>query len=673
MKLNLSKFHKVLSQKDHSILKHEDGHEMKIMHKALSKANRKDLESMPTMEGGNPKLEQSKMADGGPVLSDDEIIAKKKEVDDYNKLHEDEPKEYPQEVEAKMQKTDITPRQKFADGTDDAEPTGMQKLASSLKSAWGGGDSESKSSPAPKSQPSNPPAKSHDQRSDSSDPRLKAISGMASGFSEGGEVSCEHCGHPVKKASGGVIPQDPMVHMHDKPSHLIKKTSVGEIKRKMYADGGDAESNLPPVPAVAQQDQSNNIDYSSMPETSSEPIKIATSPEQLEDKKSATVDQPLTQVPEIPQVPAKMPAQQATPLAAIEDPITKMYSAQYTAQANLAKKLEEAQKSYETDRKALTSWIDSNPVDANRYMGKFDTGQKILSTIALMAGGVSQAFTGHNPAMEFINKQIDNDIEAQKANLGVKQNMLSALNDHYKDTNVATSQLKAIMMEKAMSEMQKALSIAKTPQQQQNLVQGISAMNQQLQPFVQQNALRSILNKQAQSGEALDPMDYARLGALPPEQASKEQASVDKQRNTVGQINQLYDQLAKQQTLGNRVLNPLQSKARIGALNSQLTNLIMDADVSKRLTPESAKLEVHPNEVNLTDDEKTIATKRKNLLAIAKQKASGGAPFTEKYSPQSLPDYSGMKPMEKALLQAALSNPNHPNSAAIIKKYGSQQ
>lgn len=137
------------------MMEHEDGHQIKIAHGGLSRENRKALEKLPHVgryaegttnvqpdrkpasvdtshldpaDAGVAKSESKispetrkafknpfAMAEGGNVS---DVMKRKASVDEYNKTHEDEPKEYDQDTEALMQRTDVTPKQRFADGGD---------------------------------------------------------------------------------------------------------------------------------------------------------------------------------------------------------------------------------------------------------------------------------------------------------------------------------------------------------------------------------------------------------------------------------------------------------------------------------------------------------------------------------------------------------------------------
>lgn len=72
---------------------------------------------------------------------------------------------------------------------------------------------------------------------------------------------------------------------------------------------------------------------------------------------------------------------------------------------------------------ALQDEISSGRIDPNRYWNDKSTPNKILSAFAIALGGFGES--GKNGAMDVINKQIDADIDAQKANLKNKESLLS--------------------------------------------------------------------------------------------------------------------------------------------------------------------------------------------------------------------------------------------------------
>ncbi len=705
MKLNLSKFKKVSQDKDFTTLRHADGHEMKLAHGGLAKHNRMELEKLPMYgDANNPKLQQSKLAEGGHPTdptqrhllpgdkipneiqkevvnkarqsyaeggeaSDEEIIHKKQAIDEYNKTHEDEPQDYPQDVTARMQKAkDYTPPQKLADG-------GPAKKKPSLT---GPPDEETPPQPAPSATPESGIGKVVHEKNDPE--KLRQIHAFAQGGMPG-----------------------------DRPVHALKKSHIGSITHKMFAEGGEnIDYKALGVPGDVPQSKAadmpqGDVPYGTagmpaqapqqaqpappMPDTSA-PIPVSPSP-QMEpiDAQQPQAQAPRQSQPLSPEDQARAQMQNPNPIhgageqAAAQIGMAKAEGDLGAAQANveagrqkqIANTLIDFNRQVETNKKerdAFIQDINNGHIDINRYMGSMDTGQKMGTAIALALGGLGSSVSGgSNTALDFLNKQIDRDIEAQRTDLGKKENLLSAnlkaygnIRDAYDATrqnlnDIATSKINQLA-DKAQSPLAKFRAQALNGERERLLA-----------PEVLQFNMRQMAGQKIASGQGVDAMDLANAGLMSPEQAIKEQSSLNKQPSHINQINSVFDQLDKEQTFGNRIMNPLQSASRIDALNAQLTNIVMDADVSKRLTPESAKREVEPFYFKVTDSHATREMNRQGVLALAKQKAAGETPTVTKYSPQTNPNYSTL---EQRILAAARANPNHPNSAAIIRKLGGQ-
>lgn len=65
-------------------------------------------------------------------------------------------------------------------------------------------------------------------------------------------------------------------------------------------------------------------------------------------------------------------------------------------------------------------------VDPKRYFNNMSTGQRVSTAIAMILGGIGAGLTkGPNLAMQMINKAVDDDISAQKADLGKTNTLLS--------------------------------------------------------------------------------------------------------------------------------------------------------------------------------------------------------------------------------------------------------
>jgi hypothetical protein len=78
------------------------------------------------------------------------------------------------------------------------------------------------------------------------------------------------------------------------------------------------------------------------------------------------------------------------------------------------------------------------------------------------------------------------------------------------------------------------------------------------------------------------------------ENITKEIQDHSKATHAHQEIDRLVDELAKEQTFGRKLLSPVQSAQRVANITATLFPLIQDADPSKRLTPESVKKELAP-------------------------------------------------------------------------------
>jgi hypothetical protein len=54
--------------------------------------------------------------------------------------------------------------------------------------------------------------------------------------------------------------------------------------------------------------------------------------------------------------------------------------------------------------------IEKGHINPKQYLEHMSVGSKIATAIGLLAGGMASARTGHNPAMDFLQNQIDRDI-----------------------------------------------------------------------------------------------------------------------------------------------------------------------------------------------------------------------------------------------------------------------
>lgn len=279
----------------------------------------------------------------------------------------------------------------------------------------------------------------------------------------------------------------------------------------------------------------------------------------------------------------------------------------------------------------------SGHINPNQYLENMKVGSKIASAIGLFLGGIGSAYTHQgNPALDFLNKQIDRDIEAQKAGANNKMNLYHANLAFFKDQNVALNETRAQLHDIYLTQMKQAADQLGTPAAQSRYNLAASDFGIKTAGLQQQDATRKTIMDQINrtGGQGLTPLSLEAAGLIPHEQAVKEANSIEGQRNSIKQVNYIFDQLAKEQTPAN--FANLQSKARRDALYGQLTQVLLKSDETKRLTPESVAQEITPFRQKTWDNQKTVDQAKDAVFNIV---ASGAAPtpYTSQLAPAAVP------------------------------------
>lgn len=129
--------------------------------------------------------------------------------------------------------------------------------------------------------------------------------------------------------------------------------------------------------------------------------------------------------------------------------------------------------------------IKTGHINPNSYMQNMQTPQKVATAIGLFLGGWGSAYTHQgNPAMEFLNKQIDRDIESQKANMENKKTLLGAYYDQTKNMYAAENMARATQLSIYANQFQDAALNAATPMAAARAKQGELALKQQMYPYI---------------------------------------------------------------------------------------------------------------------------------------------------------------------------------------------
>lgn len=141
----------------------------------------------------------------------------------------------------------------------------------------------------------------------------------------------------------------------------------------------------------------------------------------------------------------------------------------------------------------VTHDIMTDKINPNHYLESLGSGSKISTAIGLILGGIGAAKAGgENPALQFLQSQIERDVEAQKANMGNKHNLLSALEHQYNDKATAAHLFAAIDANVLASKLASSASVAATPQAQAAQLQAVSQLKGQAAQYQRQAMLAGL-------------------------------------------------------------------------------------------------------------------------------------------------------------------------------------
>lgn len=304
---------------------------------------------------------------------------------------------------------------------------------------------------------------------------------------------------------------------------------------------------------------------------------------------------------------------------------------------------------FQEHQKQLLNDYANGHINPNHYQESLSSGQKVATAIGLLLGGFSGGFnkTGVNPAADFLNKQIDRDIESQRAGLDQKKTILSANQDLYKDQVLATNATRMNMNDFMDHKIQLAAAQLGTPAAKAAADAQHAKFALENGQLLQQSANRSAILHGLNSGNgAVNAVDLVNAGIIPKEyaqEALKEQSSINAQKAALAKARDLFTKLDKEQRFGN--LASPQSYQTVAALKAELVNTVMSASASKRLTHESIEQEINPLFTKTRNDNHVRGTQLSTLENMITNHADP-TPLMQRYAPNSLPQ-KGPNPFDE--------------------------
>jgi hypothetical protein len=313
-------------------------------------------------------------------------------------------------------------------------------------------------------------------------------------------------------------------------------------------------------------------------------------------------------------------AKEAETLGQLGQEQAKTYEANVEQQQQNVKNFQEHSQELWQERMHFMQDYQNQKIDPNHYLNSLGVGSKIASGIGLILGGMGGGLTKtENPAMQFINNQIERDIDAQKANLGKTSNLLTANYQSFGNLRDATDMTRVMQSDIVKNQIAAQAEKSQDPLVKARAMKEIGALDQSSAGIMSQMAMRRTLMGGFQAGK-MDPSTMVRMIVPEPHQqaAYKELGEVQEQIKSRDNALRAFDSLAKINTVGNRLTSPLQTPRQVNSTRNIIAVGLARATAGRVNEYEfDAAKDLYPAP---GDDEKTLQLKRQNIMNLVNEK-----------------------------------------------------
>jgi hypothetical protein len=196
-------------------------------------------------------------------------------------------------------------------------------------------------------------------------------------------------------------------------------------------------------------------------------------------------------------------AQQMTGMAMEEAAIAKQAKAEQAAaqqslkmQQHIASEFEQQNNKLMQEQMSIYQDMKDGHIDPQRVWHERSTAGKVATIVGIIASGWGAGLSGQeNQAIKMLNQEIDRDVDAQKANLSHKGNMLAAISNQMGSLRAGTEMMRNIQVGMAASKMQEAAAAAKDPLAKARLMQNMGILQQQFLVTNQKIAAQMTVDK----------------------------------------------------------------------------------------------------------------------------------------------------------------------------------
>lgn len=258
----------------------------------------------------------------------------------------------------------------------------------------------------------------------------------------------------------------------------------------------------------------------------------------------------------------------------------------------------------------VVSDIKNNYIKPNDYLENMSAGKKFTTAIGLLLGGMGTKGQGPNPAMQFLQSQIERNLQAQQANQGSRHNLLTALQEKYHNNVAAQNMFRAITAHSLSEQLNEAAAKAGTPMAQAaNLKAQADLANKYLPLKRQADAFQFF------QGSNVSPAAKLRVGQMAgivtPEQytaGNKELAKAQEAEEVRAELHKSFNDLDGRVLAGK--LSPTDRSSAVNSIAGRLEHL-----GEGRFNLEEAKLQANSVLPGIeSDDTRNLKAQRLDAL-----------------------------------------------------------
>ena len=131
--------------------------------------------------------------------------------------------------------------------------------------------------------------------------------------------------------------------------------------------------------------------------------------------------------------------------------------------------------------------VKDGHINPNHFWESKSSIGKVSTAIGLILGGAGGGLTHQeNPALKFLNQQVERDVDAQRSNIANRHTLLNAYMKQFDNLQVATNMTKATELGIYASQLEQAAAKAADPAAKARALQGYAQLMTQIAPLVQQ-------------------------------------------------------------------------------------------------------------------------------------------------------------------------------------------